>query len=278
MTALAVALTHRARFLHLFADEHVDQAGLPHARLPHQHRGGAGGHEGAHGLHAFGVAVRHHQRAHVGARQRTDALGHLLHLRLALGQVGLREHHRDGGAGLVGQHQLALQAAQVHLGQRLGQDDAVEVRRQHLGDGALGGVLAHERALARADGLDDALVVALGRVHLDEIADDGAHLLPFDQGRCVFAAHKAPVLASHERIPAVQFHNLRSLQALLLVALSLAFAQQIEHHHHGQADHDGDHARDERVDVELVGGGLALLRDRHHLRVQVGCAVVVGAR
>ena len=112
-----------------------------------------------------GSAADTTKRLHVGAGQPLDPLAHLTYLLVAFGEVGLGQHHGHIGAGLVGQHQLAFQPAHVHVGQGLGHDHPVEVRRQHLGDGPLGGVLAHEGAGARADGLDDALVVAKRHEH-----------------------------------------------------------------------------------------------------------------
>ena len=104
VTTLAVALAHAARFLHFFANKHVDQARLAHTGLTDKHGSSTCGHKGAHGFHALRIAVGHHQRAHVRARQRAHAGGNLLHLRLAFGQVSFCEHHSYRRAGFVCQH------------------------------------------------------------------------------------------------------------------------------------------------------------------------------
>lgn len=63
-----------------------------------------------------------------------------------VGQIGLGEHDSHLGPRLEGQYQLALEAPQVHLAHGLGHDDPLEVGGEHLGHGALGGILAHELA------------------------------------------------------------------------------------------------------------------------------------
>ena len=71
------------------------------------------------------------------------------------------------------QHQLALEALQIDVGERLGDQHAIEIRGEHLGERPLGGVFADEFAGTRLYVLDDALVMALGNGDVDEIPDDG---------------------------------------------------------------------------------------------------------
>ena len=93
-----------------------------------------------------------------------DILGEFALVVDVLGDVGLGQNDDRLGAGLPRQHEFALEAADVDAlaGERLHDEDDVGVGDEHLLVGLLAGVLAHERARARQDGLDDRLVVALG--------------------------------------------------------------------------------------------------------------------
>ena len=165
-------------------------------------------HELAHRLGRRGVGRRHHDGLHVGADQRAHLVAHGPNLGVVLRQVGLGEHDGHCGARLIGEHELALKTTAVHLREGLGNDDAIEVGGEHLGDRALGGILAHEGAAARKDSLDDAHVMVVGHGDLHAIADNGPNLLALDQRRRVLAAQRLAVREAHQRESPVELHHL----------------------------------------------------------------------
>ena len=140
--------------------------------------------------------------------QRTHLVAHGPNLGVVLRQVGLGEHDGHCGTRLIGEHELALKTTAVHLREGLGNDDAIEVGGEHLGDRALGRILAHEGAAARKDSLDDAHVMVVGRGDLHAIADNGPNLLALDQRRRVLAAQRLAVGEAHQRESPVELHHL----------------------------------------------------------------------
>ena len=107
----------------------------------------------------------------------------------------------------MGEHQLSFEPLAVQLHDWFYNHDQVEVGGEHLACRAFGGVLAHEARSARHDIPNDSLVVPLGKVDDDLIADNGSHAFAFHDRRGVFAANRDAVVKLDKREPPVEPHN-----------------------------------------------------------------------
>ena len=136
-----------------------------------------------------------------------DQIARLGKLDFGFRQIGLGKHDGDARAALVSQNEFAFEPAHIDAHQRLGHDNRIEIRREHLLLHALGRVFAHESALAIVHAFDNALVVPIGRRHIDDIARRRAHVGALHQSRCVLAAKLASIAQTHERIPAVKLDH-----------------------------------------------------------------------
>ena len=97
----------------------------------------------------------------------------------------------------------------------------------------------------------------------------------------MLATHERPLVGAHERISSIKLDDLASLQKPSFESrtarLPLPFPQPIEHAQHHQSDDHHDNARNERVEVELVGMAFARRDDGHRLRMKVALAFMIGA-
>lgn len=100
-----------------------------------------------------------------------------------------------------------------------------------------------------------------GTVTSTKSPDHGAHFLAFHQRGGMLATHERPLVGAHERISSIKLDDLASLQKPSFESrtarLPLPFPQPIEHAQHHQSDDHHDNARNERVEVELVGMAFA---------------------
>ena len=88
--------------------------------------------------------------------------------RVGVHEVGLREHDHRIGAALEGEHELALEAAEVRaVLEGLGEEDGVDVGGHDLGvaRGAVHGIATHEGRSTRQHGRHDRRLVAVGHEH-----------------------------------------------------------------------------------------------------------------
>ena len=118
---------------------------------------------------------------------------------------------------------------------------------------------------------------------------------PFNREAACSHRTSLPVLHAHERIPAIQLHNLTLLQASSFCFSAIRLRAQgheqqlrrfherehplpypIEDCHHGQSDDNRDGTRNEPVELELVLMVRSRLYDGNHLGVKIAHSVVIG--
>src|SRR6185436_8892278 len=87
------------------------------------------------------------------------------------GRVALVHDDDRSRAAVPRRGQVPLQAPRIQiLAERGDEEDGVDVRRDHLRDGAAPGLLARERRPAREDGFDDALPLAVELLDRDPVS------------------------------------------------------------------------------------------------------------
>ena len=162
-----VGRAHLARLHPLLAEQRVDERRLAGAGGAEQHGGRARGEQGAQHAHALAGHGAHRDgvgHAHPPGQRRGGLVAGLV-------QVGLGQHQRDRHAAGRGQRREALEPARLGVGQRLGDERQVDVRRQHVRrhrPAALAGRAPDDRAGALEDVRDRAALV-----HPDPVAGDG---------------------------------------------------------------------------------------------------------
>ena len=206
MASLPVAFAHRSRRLNLASDKQIHQTRFSNAALPQKNGDASRRHKGAHFFDAL--------RIDGGGHNHGRSVGHLLDqiasarkLVRIFRKVGLRKHHRHGRTAFMGKHQLALKPANVDAHKRLGNDNGIEVRGEHLRLHSLSWVFSHEGALSLVDFLDNPLVVARRGLDFNDIARRRAHIGFFHQGSRVFATQKTAIGKLHKRITPIELYH-----------------------------------------------------------------------
>ncbi len=147
MTALAVDVTRRLDIHHVLAQQRVRERRLARAGLPEQHGRAPGGDRGQH-VDAVPGGGAHGQHRHTG-RGRLHVLDEIRQRHRVRHEVGLGQHDQGLGPGLPGEREEPFDTAEVEFpGQRHRDDRVVDVGREDLPLGSLGGGGAHEGGTA----------------------------------------------------------------------------------------------------------------------------------